>query len=89
MLVGNKFPAFIRETDAAFYVALPDPTTGQCPLDLDFNGLDYLVPLYRVWNQRADSNHRYTTDVHIRAQMIERGYVAEGDGPMGVTMCVP
>lgn len=87
--VRNKFPAFMRETEAAFYVALPDPATGQCPLDLDLNGLDYLVPMYRLWNQRADSNHRYTTDVRIRAQMIERGYVAEGYGPMGVAMCVP
>lgn len=87
--VHSKFPDFLQETDAAFYVAIPDLTTGQCPPDLDLNGLDQLVPMYRLWNQRADSNHRYTTDLRIRAQMIDRGYVAEGYGPMGVSMCVP
>ena len=45
--------------------------------------------LYRVWNQRTDSNHRYVTDRRVRDQMVAaRGYVAEGYGPHAVTMCV-
>jgi hypothetical protein len=37
---------------------------------------DYVVP-DRLWNNRADSNHRYTTEPATKAQMIARGYVAE------------
>ena len=46
------------------------------------------VPLYRTWNGRADSNHRYTTSMAIREQMIAKGHVPEGYGPNGVAMCV-
>jgi hypothetical protein len=45
------------------------------------------VPVYRLWNQRVDSNHRYTTDPAIKAQMIAKGYVAEGYGPDAIMMC--
>ena len=69
---------------AAFWVALPDPVTSECGPDLDFNGLPRLLPMYRLWNGRADSNHRFTTDPRIRDEMIARGYVSEG-----VAMCVP
>ena len=44
------------------------------------------VPLYRLWNRKV--NHRYTTSLAIRSQMIEQGYVPEGYGPLGVAMCV-
>ena len=70
-------------------MALPNPQTGKCPPGLDWNGLNNLVPLYRLWTQRADSNHRYTTDAAVRDQLIEQGYVAEGYGPDPVAMCVP
>jgi hypothetical protein len=59
--------------------------------DLDFHGaFDCApgeVPVYRLWNQRVDSNHRYTTDPAIKAQMIAKGYVAEGYGPDAIMMC--
>jgi hypothetical protein len=55
--------------------------TGACPMGT--------IPVYRLWNQRADSNHRYTTDAAIKAQMIANGYVAEGYGPDSVIMCAP
>jgi len=58
---------------------LPDPATGACPSGD--------VPVYRVWNQRFDSNHRYTTSTAIRDQMIARGGVAEGYGPNAVALC--
>lgn len=39
-------------------------------------------------NHRPDTNHRFTTDLGVRAQMIALGYVPEGAG-IGVTMCSP
>jgi len=45
------------------------------------------VPVYRVWNARTDSNHRYTTSIATRDQMVARGYIAEGYGPDNVTLC--
>ena len=38
-------------------------------------------------NQRADANHRYTTSIAIRDQMVARGSVAEGYGPNAVALC--
>jgi hypothetical protein len=43
--------------------------------------------VYRLWNGRSDSNHRYTTDPLTRVTMIARGYVAEGYGLYGVAFC--
>jgi serine protease len=59
-----------------FEMDLPDPVTGACPSGD--------VPVYRVWNKRTDSNHRYTTSIAIRDQMVARGYIAEGYGPNNV-----
>jgi len=77
--VQVKFPVFIYETQNAFYIALPDLNTGACPVGT--------VPVYRLWNNRADTNHRYTTSLTIRSQMLAKGYVAEGYGPNSVAMC--
>jgi len=76
-----KFPFLVKETDAAFYIALPDPSTGACAANE--------VGVYRLWNNRADSNHRYTASPVIKAAMIAAGYVAEGYGPDQVDMCAP
>ena len=76
-----KFPWLIKETDAAFYISLPDTTTGACAANE--------VAVYRLWNGRADSNHRYTTSAAVKAAMIAAGYVAEGYGPDQVDMCAP
>ena len=75
--------AWIFESDNVFKVALPDLATGQCQSGT--------VPIYRAWNGRSDSNHRYTTDASVQQQMIAKGYVAEGYGPasMPVAMCSP
>ncbi len=75
------FPWIEKESDAVFNIALPDPDTGACA--------NYQIPVYRLWNGRADSNHRYTTSTAVKASMIARGYVAEGDGPDDVAMCAP
>jgi hypothetical protein len=71
----------VKETANAFYVLQPERTTGACPAGSR--------PVYRLWNQRSDSNHRYTTDLAVRAEMLARGYVSEGYGLLGVVMCVP
>ena len=73
-----NFSGYIEETSAAFYVALPD-ATGACP--------DRTANVYRLWNARADSNHRYTPDFAVRESMIAQGYVPEGYGPQGPAMC--
>jgi len=69
--------ARMLESPNVMYVDLPDALTGVCPA------------VYRVWDKRADSNHRYTTDPAIRAQMVTNGWVVEGYGPNAVMMCAP
>jgi len=79
-----KFPQMIKETDAAFYIQLPStsgPNAGTCP--------GGTIPVYRVFNNRPDGNHRYTTDPAIRDQMVAAGGIAEGYGPNAVIMCAP
>jgi len=48
-----------------------------------------MLRILGVWNNRTDSNHRYTTDPEIRQQMIAKGYVAEGYEPPETAMCAP
>jgi hypothetical protein len=74
--VGARYPNFVLETDATFYVAGTNPANGLCPPD-DGSGI-YGVPVYRLWNQRVDSNHRYTTKESTRDEMTKRGYSDEG-----------
>jgi hypothetical protein len=76
-----NYSGYILESPAVFFVALPDTATGACP--------SATVPVYRLWNQRTDSNHRYTTSIAIKAQMIAQGYAAEGYGLDAVSMCTP
>jgi hypothetical protein len=82
--VRQRFPGvWVEETDNAFGIFLPDTVTGQCPAGS--------VPVYRAWNGRADSNHRFTSDPDTQRAMIAKGYIAEGYGPaaMPVAMCAP
>ena len=67
------------ESDNVFEITLPDRNTGLC--------VDGTIPVYRLWNRRADSNHRYTTRASIKAAMLAAGYVAEGYGADPVAMC--
>ena len=67
------------EDDNAFQIGLPDTASGACPAGT--------IPVYRLWNQRVDSNHRYTTSAAIKAQMLAMGYLSEGYGSDGVVMC--
>ena len=67
------------ENDHAFQIDLPDKATGACTTGT--------IPVYRLWNQRTDSNHRYTTSPEIKANMLAVGYLAEGYGAGAVAMC--
>ena len=45
--------------------------------------------VYRLYNngQGAAPNHRYTTDLTLRAQMMAQGWIPEGNGVEGVVFC--
>ncbi len=75
------FPSFVLESLELMHEALPDLASGTCPANM--------TPIYRVWNKRPDSNHRYLTSRAMRDAMVARGYVAEGYGPDAVVMCGP
>ena len=75
------YPFFFYEAPNVLYLALPNLVTGACPANT--------IPVYRVWNQRADTNHRYTTSAAVRASMVAAKWVAEGYGPDQVIMCAP
>jgi len=78
---ASKFPSFVEESTSVMYVDLPDLATGACPAGD--------IPVYRLWDSRADSNHRYVTDLRLRDQMLGQGWVAEGYGPAAVILCAP
>src|SRR5207248_1862836 len=79
--VDPNYSDYVEESPNVFYLALPDTATGACPANT--------IAVYRLWNQRADSNHRYTTDAGIKSVMQAKGYVAEGYGPDAIAMCTP
>jgi hypothetical protein len=79
--VGAKYPTFVFEAPDVFYISLPDTATGTCP--------SATVPVFPLYNNRVDANHRYTTDPPIKAQMTSQGYIAEGYGPSATIMCAP
>ena len=72
-------PEFVLE-DANF-MQLFLPVNGTCASGT--------IPVYRVFDNRTDVNHRYTTDRATRDAMVARGWIAEGDGPDQVVMCAP
>jgi hypothetical protein len=73
-------PDWSLESGAAFYIAVP-ASDGSCAAGL--------MPVYRLYNNGRGGapNHRYTTDVFVRAQMVGQGWVPEGIGPDAVEMC--
>ncbi len=72
-------PDFVLE--APDYMQLFVPDGGECPAGSK--------PLYRVFNNRAATNHRYTSERAVRDAMVGTGWIAEGDGADVVTMCTP
>jgi hypothetical protein len=81
METAAKFPQLELESPNVFEIGLPDPATGTCPAGT--------AAVYRIWNGRADSNHRYTLRTSIRDQMVALGGVVEGYGTPPVAMCSP
>ena len=69
------------ESPNVFYIDAPDRTTGSCTPGND--------PVYRLYDNRADANHRFVVSLELRATMLARGWVAEGYGPDAVVMCAP
>lgn len=63
-------------------LAIPDGGGGCAP---------NMRSLYRLYNngQGAAPNHRYTTSLAIRSDMIAKGWIPEGFGTDGVIACVP
>ena len=84
--VKSRFPEFILETMAAFVVAPVYQAYGYV-VCARYPRSGFTVPVYRVWNGRADSNHRYTTDRATRDEMVDKGWIAEGDGPDRIAFC--
>jgi hypothetical protein len=64
------------------FALVPPDATGNCGSGT--------VPLYRLYNngQTGAPNHRYTTSLTTRADMLAQGWLAEGSG-IGVIGCVP
>lgn len=76
---GASNPTFLNEDPQFFHVMLP--AGGVCPAGT--------APIYRVFSNRADANHRYMVSRALRDQMAGSGWLAEGDGPDLVVMCSP
>ena len=77
---GQKNPTFVNEDPAFMHMILP--ANGVCPANTT-------IPVYRVFSNRPDANHRYMTDRAVRDEMVAQGWLAEGDGPDLVVMCAP
>jgi hypothetical protein len=83
-VVQEKFSGqWQYESPEVFRAFLVDPNTGKCPSDTG--------PVYRLYNKRADVNHRYTDQLTVFQTMTAKGYVAEGDGnpQLPVAFCMP
>ncbi|MEO5700696.1 MAG: choice-of-anchor Q domain-containing protein, partial [Casimicrobiaceae bacterium] len=76
---GQRNPTFVLEDPAFMHMFLP--LAGTCPAGTR--------PIYRVFSNRPDANHRYMTDGAVRDAMVATGWLAEGDGPDLVVMCAP
>jgi serine protease len=72
---------WVLESSNVFRVYMPDSMSGACPAGT--------LPVYRSWNRRVDTNHRYTMDSHVQMTMMGRGNIAEGYGNPPVAMCSP
>lgn len=75
----RKFPHLVLEDATFMHMTLP--SDGACP--------GGTIAVYRLFDNRPDANHRYTSDPAVRDAMVARGWLAEGDGPERVVMCAP
>jgi len=79
----NFADSWMLESENVLRAYTPDPVTGKCSVDT--------VPLYRLWNNRKDVNHRYTDQLSVYQAMVAKGYIPEGNGnpQLPVALCVP
>ena len=73
---------WVLESGDVFEMDLP-AAEGSCA--------DSSTPVYRLYNnnQGGAPNHRFTIDREVGAQMLARGWIAEGGGADTVSMCSP
>lgn len=76
---AQQHPDFKVEESNFMFVFLPSVEV--CPPGT--------APIFRVFSNRPDANHRYMTDANVRDQMVALGWLAEGDGPLRIVMCAP
>ena len=80
--VAQNWPdQWVLESSNVFQVHLPNMMTGACPAGT--------LPIFRTWNERVDTNHRFTMDPNTQATMMGRGHAVEGYGDPPVAMCSP
>lgn len=70
------------ESWGVFEMALPHSVTSECAPGTG-------TPVYRLWNGRNDSNHRFTKSWDLKQQLVSAGYIAEGWGENVVAICSP
>lgn len=86
--VASNWPdAWLLETPNAFHAFLPGRENADIPSSDNGACPQGTVPVYRLYNNRPDANHRYTTSASIREQMLARGWMPEGLGALSVAMC--
>ena len=75
---GNPLWSF----EGAVFALMPTDAAGACAAGT--------LPLYRLYNnvQSGAPNHRYTTRLTTRSEMLAQGWIAEGAGT-GVIGCAP
>lgn len=73
--VKARWPGrWILETESAFAVGGWEDDYEEDDYDCEAG----LQPVYRLYNNRPDANHRYTTSPRIRDEMIAAGWIPEG-----------
>jgi hypothetical protein len=79
---GNPDWQFEGQGSEVFYIPLA-AANGTCPAGT--------LSVYRLYNNGmgAAPNHRFTTSVSVRDQMVMAGWVLEGNGPGFASMCAP
>jgi hypothetical protein len=81
--VKVKFPEAWTFESPEVFRTFPIDSAGNCASDT--------TPVYRLWNNRADVNHRYADQLAVFQNMVAKGYVPEGAGnpAFPVIFCVP
>jgi len=80
--IVKQNPNWMLESESVFAIPVPD-LAGNCAAGT--------TPVYRYYNdgQGNAPNHRYTIDPALRNVMLQRGWISEGYGDLGVIMCSP